>query len=208
MPVIEDLLPPPHGEIVTKLAYLAGSWHALAKLRIHTKSSVRLLRKCTELLGIQLRKFDDVTCASFLTKELPLEVAARARKDARRAARRTVESLDEIIPAPNAASGLTNGTCPRAVPAVHEVNAPGSSGGTYSRHHHLNGVPDATGISVTSRQVQEGTARAHVKKLFSLQTYKIHALGDYADTIVQFGTTDSYSTQIVSTIGIHKHTTR
>lgn len=35
-------------------------------------------------------------------------------------------------------------------------------------------------------------------KTFNLSTYKLHALGDYARTIRQFGTTDSYSTQIVS----------
>lgn len=36
-------------------------------------------------------------------------------------------------------------------------------------------------------------------KTFNLQTYKIHALGDYVDAIKTFGTTDSYSTEVVST---------
>ena len=35
-------------------------------------------------------------------------------------------------------------------------------------------------------------------KLFNLSTYKLHALGDYVHTIRLFGTTDSYTTQIVS----------
>jgi hypothetical protein len=35
-------------------------------------------------------------------------------------------------------------------------------------------------------------------KMLNLKTYKYHALGDYALTIRQFGTTDSYSTQPVS----------
>lgn len=35
-------------------------------------------------------------------------------------------------------------------------------------------------------------------KLLNLCTYKLHALGDYVHTIRMFGTTDSYSTQIVS----------
>ena len=35
-------------------------------------------------------------------------------------------------------------------------------------------------------------------KILNLKTYKYHALGDYASTIRQFGTTDSYSTQPVS----------
>jgi hypothetical protein len=37
-------------------------------------------------------------------------------------------------------------------------------------------------------------------KTFNLQTYKYHALDDYAQTIRQLGTTDSYSTSIVSII--------
>ena len=35
---------------------------------------------------------------------------------------------------------------------------------------------------------------------FNLETYKIHALGDYADHIEQFGSTDCFSTQQVSPI--------
>jgi hypothetical protein len=34
-------------------------------------------------------------------------------------------------------------------------------------------------------------------KEFNLQTYKFHAMGDYSATIKRFGTTDSYTTQIV-----------
>lgn len=36
------------------------------------------------------------------------------------------------------------------------------------------------------------------KRSFNLGTYKLHSLGDYGDYICRFGTTDSYSTQIVS----------
>lgn len=34
-------------------------------------------------------------------------------------------------------------------------------------------------------------------KKFSLNTYKLHALGDYPSTIREYGTTDSYSTEVV-----------
>ena len=37
---------------------------------------------------------------------------------------------------------------------------------------------------------------------FNLNTYKIHALGDYVETIKMYGTTDSYSTEPVSNIVI------
>jgi hypothetical protein len=39
-----------------------------------------------------------------------------------------------------------------------------------------------------------------LRKTFNLQTYKYHALDDYSRTIRRFGTTDSYSTAIVSII--------
>ena len=35
-------------------------------------------------------------------------------------------------------------------------------------------------------------------KGFNLNTYKLHSLGDYVETIRRYGTTDSYSTQLVS----------
>jgi hypothetical protein len=41
------------------------------------------------------------------------------------------------------------------------------------------------------------------KKTLNLFTYKFHALGDYVRTIRHFGTTDSYSTQIVSHVSFH-----
>ena len=38
------------------------------------------------------------------------------------------------------------------------------------------------------------------KKMLNLQTYKYHSLNDYAWTIRQLGTTDSYSTTTVRTV--------
>lgn len=43
----------------------------------------------------------------------------------------------------------------------------------------------------------EGTGTRKARKL-NLFTYKWHSLGDYANMIRRFGTTDSYSTQLVS----------
>lgn len=41
------------------------------------------------------------------------------------------------------------------------------------------------------------------KKKLNLNTYKFHSLGDYVATIRLFGTTDSYSTQVVSPVVSH-----
>ena len=56
------------------------------------------------------------------------------------------------------------------------------------------------------RQVQEGPTKTirssssdvRKPKTLNLQTYKMHALGDYPNQIRMFGTTDSFSTQSVS----------
>ena len=50
-------------------------------------------------------------------------------------------------------------------------------------------------LGTTSRDICKSGARP---KSFNLATYKLHALGDYVSTIRLFGTTDSYTTQIVS----------
>ena len=39
---------------------------------------------------------------------------------------------------------------------------------------------------------------ARKRKIFNLNTYKTHSLGDYVRTIRMYGTTDSYSTEPVS----------
>jgi hypothetical protein len=109
-------------------------WHALAKLRMHSETTLSALDETFRRLSRQLRKFSDVTCAAFNTMELPKEKAARERKTARER------------------SGLDN--------------------------------PDA------------GSSGRKTKK-FNLRTYKFHAMGDYVRSIRLFGTTDSFTTQIV-----------
>jgi len=42
-------------------------------------------------------------------------------------------------------------------------------------------------------------------KSFNLATYKFHALGDYVRNIRLFGTTDSYTTQLVSSLRIRDY---
>jgi hypothetical protein len=43
----------------------------------------------------------------------------------------------------------------------------------------------------------EGESSGRRQRNFNIQTYKFHALGDYVDTIKVFGTTDSFSTEVV-----------
>jgi hypothetical protein len=54
------------------------------------------------------------------------------------------------------------------------------------------------GASLNSGAAGIGSSGARAKA-FNINTYKLHALGDYVNSIKMFGTTDSYTTQIVRT---------
>lgn len=105
--------------MLLRLLYKAAEWHALAKLRMHTDSTLDILEAVTREFGRLMRQFRDKTSDEFNTVELPRETGTK------------------------------------------------KGGGRSS------------------------------KKTLNLNTYKFHALGDYVATIRLFGTTDSYSTQVV-----------
>jgi hypothetical protein len=54
---------------------------------------------------------------------------------------------------------------------------------------------DHDGVEPNVDKAQKDSHRR--PKCFNLQTYKFHALGDYTNHIRRFGTTDSYTTEIV-----------
>lgn len=119
------------------LLFALATWHALAKLRLHTDSTLCLLQQSTTEIGALLRKFSETVCPSYSTKDLPRETEARARK---------VQKADTI----------------------------GTS---------------TTAVTTKLRS-------------FNMNTYKMHALGDYTTTIRRLGTSESWSTQVVSkTVG-------
>ena len=136
LPVFEDLLPRGHNKIILDLLFTMGSWHACAKLRIQTESTLTFLQTQTKELGAALRLFAKKVCSAYETKELPTEAAARLRRNAN---------------------------------AAKQGKGPG-----------------------------KGTSKASRKtKSFNLNTYKIYAMGHYFEDIMNFGTTDNYSTLIV-----------
>ena len=57
-----------------------GVWHACAKLRIQTESTIAFLKVQTRELGAALRLFAKKVCSAYETKELPSEAAARLRR--------------------------------------------------------------------------------------------------------------------------------
>ncbi|KAG6872011.1 hypothetical protein C0995_013927 [Termitomyces sp. Mi166 len=71
----EGLLPEPHNAYLMNLLFELGTWHALAKLKMHTESTLQALDNSFTWLGQELHYFEK-TCAAFVTQELPSEVAA------------------------------------------------------------------------------------------------------------------------------------
>lgn len=75
-------MPKKHDTTVRKLLFELNTWHSLAKLRLHTETTVRDLEHSTTRLSIILRKFQSDVCSAYKTCELPSEEAARVRRKA------------------------------------------------------------------------------------------------------------------------------
>ncbi|KAI0081503.1 hypothetical protein K474DRAFT_1635827, partial [Panus rudis PR-1116 ss-1] len=86
IPVFDRLLPSQHNEIVQDLLFLTATLHALHKLRMHTETTLAVTDEVFKEFGNALRKFKQVTCTDFDTRELPKEMSARQRRMARRQA--------------------------------------------------------------------------------------------------------------------------
>jgi hypothetical protein len=87
IPIFEGLLPKKHDRIVGKLLFELCTWHGLAKLRLHTETTVNDLEHSTTRLGNVLHQFRKEVCSSYITNELPTEEAARIRRKAAAAKR-------------------------------------------------------------------------------------------------------------------------
>jgi len=83
MPVFEGLLHTPHHDShLQDILFTLCTWHAYAKLRMHTSSTLNGLKSTTRTLGMQLRSFVKKICPLYNTSELPREEAARTRRRA------------------------------------------------------------------------------------------------------------------------------
>ena len=59
--------------------------------------------------------------------------------------------------------------------------------------------PQPASVGDPSIPVPIGGPSARRQKTFNLSTYKYHSLGDYTANIVRYGTTDSYTSEVVRT---------
>ncbi|KAF9472013.1 hypothetical protein BDN70DRAFT_819287, partial [Pholiota conissans] len=163
IPAFEGLLTDNvHNKRLMKLLYRTAEWHALAKLHLHTDTTVDLLDELTVEFGKLMREFRDTTCAEFTTMELPRETAARGRRQA----------------AKQASSLSSTSTTTSEQPTI----------------------PPLPGVSVPAPAPTTLPKTGQKKKGLNLGTVKFHFLGDYVSHIRQYGTTDSYSTQLVSKV--------
>lgn len=151
MPVFEGLLPPICDTAAQNLIFIFAEWHGLAKLRLHTTATLKIMKTLTSKLGASLREFATLT-EKLNVRETPKEYARR---------RKQYESKK-------------TSTMAKKTPTARKSKASQVPG---------EGSTDSDG----RRQCT-----------LNLDTYKMHSLGDYVRTIEEYGTTDSYSTQIVS----------
>ncbi|KIJ58068.1 hypothetical protein HYDPIDRAFT_103322 [Hydnomerulius pinastri MD-312] len=79
IPVFEGLLPAPQNQMVLDLLFDLATWHAYAKLRVHTDDTLAFFDTATTTLSRSVRKFQRTTCAFYHTTELPQEHASRGR---------------------------------------------------------------------------------------------------------------------------------
>lgn len=84
MPVVEGLLSEPMNTIVLNLLWACAVWHALAKLRLHTESTLSALEVSTTILGDSARRFSkECDKDKYDIRELPAEEYARHRRKTR-----------------------------------------------------------------------------------------------------------------------------
>jgi hypothetical protein len=90
IPAFEGLFPGTHDKIIRKLLFELSTWHGLAKLRLHTETTVCDLENSTTRLGELLRIFQSDVCPAYQTFDLPSEEAARVRRKAAAAKKKGV----------------------------------------------------------------------------------------------------------------------
>lgn len=151
---------------------------------MHTDLTLNIMDDLTSSLGCQLRKFCSDTCKAFNTRELPKEANTRLRRQATQ-----IQSQRQVISDHNVLN-------PHTAPSQELPVDPETTGLPRA----LDSRPPQPPLKVSSDTQAASRpciSTARRPKVLNLSTYKVHALGDYVNTIRTFGTTDSYSTQTV-----------
>ena len=195
IPVFEGLLEDDStNKRLMELLFLLARWQALAKLRLHTERTLDILRDVTRSLGIALRAFQKHMSTTFETRELPREAASRVRKKIKASQKQGKRQGGQ---ATGSTAFYSTGTRNKGKGVIHEAATPGDAG----KEHLIAFVilfMIVLDIAPESSAVHSESLYTRKPKVLNLNTYKLHSLGDYPETIKQYGTTDSYSTELVS----------
>jgi len=87
MTCFSGILPEPHNACILNMLFDLSTWHAYAKLRVHTTDTLAFFETSTTTLRHSIQQFIQTTCESYRTYELPQETAVRRRRTAKIAAR-------------------------------------------------------------------------------------------------------------------------
>ncbi|KAH6866008.1 hypothetical protein BKA70DRAFT_1455022 [Coprinopsis sp. MPI-PUGE-AT-0042] len=197
IPVFDGLLPEPHNAVVHRLLFLLGEWHALAKLRMHTEHTVALLETTTSELAGHIRTFMDTTCQVFETVETTKEYATRLKRSVKKKQKEGSDGPVSDQSANHLATQVPvrHGSASDDLSAHHTKMDPGSSALASTECSEPPAQPPPSLDSGSSVAPSTVSRKGRLRKSLNLQTYKYHALRDYAEHIRRFGMTDSYSSE-------------
>lgn len=209
--MFEGLLPAPHDNNLITLLFHLGHWHGLAKLRMHTETTLEIMDEVTIALGQSLRDFQERTCSAYDTKELRREAEARKRRQAKAGMASNGEDIVKEaseVPGNNVAGSIQPGEKgnldSNLLNDTEDIAPPPTTKKRKRSTKALKKNPPAGGDDSTTKSTDDRLTR--LKKSLNLNTYKNHSLGDYTNTIRKYGTTDSYSTESVSLFSFYYKT--
>ena len=194
-----------------RLLFIVAHWHGLAKLRLHTDTTLDILDKLTASLGKELRGFNQYTCSAFTTWELRREANARNRRRIKQGVQ-AGKNTTMIASTASISGAAREEVVQVARTTISETTivvntrkrgrtAPGKTQkwdrmAESDMHVQANESTTSAGATAGLNTAAQNDG-GRQQKGFNLNTYKYHALGDVADTIRRYGTTDSYSTEPV-----------
>jgi hypothetical protein len=195
----------------------------LAKLRSHNDLTLDILDSVTTSLGKELRRFRDHTCSAYATRELEREYHARLRREAKSGGMKQSGNAGNIriVANPVPSDVVTNSSQSNTHPSSAQnsgntvAETPNRLGigvanptppVTAANSVEPNAITNRSQLNITEVNAQNPSpipvpnrpSIGRRPKTFNLNTYKFHSVGDYVSTIRKYGTTDSYTTEIVS----------
>ena len=100
MPVFDGF----HNNDIQSLLFTTAEWHTLAKMCLHTDSTLAWLDESMKAFRKQIRRFQSHTCSFFDTQELPQEEAACSRRQKKKKVSINLTNPSPRAPVPSTAT--------------------------------------------------------------------------------------------------------